>query len=115
VLAGRTEDAKAREAGIALLETLSTEARASGNGYVVLSVASLYDNLGLAEPAEAMYREVLRLLPDEPVAQNNLAMLLVPQNRLDEALKLATAATTKDHPNRADFLETLGQVHLARN
>jgi tetratricopeptide (TPR) repeat protein len=62
--------------------------------------------------AEAAYLEALKLDPNEPIAQNNLAMMILRRDGdLKEAIRLATAASSVEkHPLRADFLDTLACV-----
>lgn len=60
---------------------------------------------GDAAGAAARYREVLALDPGDPLANNNLAMLVLPQKPA-EAVVLAETAV-KNMPGRADFIDTL--------
>jgi len=60
------------------------------------------------------YRAALKADANNPVANNNLAWLLAEQGKeLDEALRLAQAATTLD-PNYLDAFDTLGWVRYTR-
>jgi Flp pilus assembly protein TadD/Tfp pilus assembly protein PilF len=79
----------------------------------VLSAAMFFQNTGDAARAEACYRR--RLLTGElPVAQNNLAMLLL-ENKGDaaEALKLAEKASRSTGDREPAFLDTVAQAHRA--
>jgi tetratricopeptide (TPR) repeat protein len=62
--------------------------------------------------AEAAYLAALKLDPNEPIAQNNLAMMILRRDGdLKEAIRLAAAASSLEkHPLRADFLDTLARV-----
>ncbi|MEM9415341.1 MAG: tetratricopeptide repeat protein [Planctomycetota bacterium] len=72
------------------------------------------DRSGDLQNAEASYREVLRLQPGNPLAQNNLAMILVALGRdLGEAVDLARAASASN-PDDVNFRDTLAQA-LSRN
>ena len=54
------------------------------------------------------YREVLKLDPDNPIAQNNLAWLLVDNDlNLEEALSLAKEVKRK-YPENPEIADTLG-------
>ena len=67
------------------------------------------------EEAKAMARRALLQRPDAADALNNLAFLLAETgDSLDEALKLAKEAVSKD-PNNPAYLDTLGYVYLKRD
>ena len=67
------------------------------------------------EEAKAIARRALLQRPDAPDAMNNLAFLLAETgDSLDEALKLAHQAVSKE-PNNPAFLDTLGYVYLKRD
>ncbi|MFI4859106.1 MAG: tetratricopeptide repeat protein [Phycisphaerales bacterium JB063] len=72
------------------------------------------DRSGDLQNAEASYRMVLSMQPNDPLAQNNLAMVLVALGRnLNEAVQLARAAsaTSPDDMNLRDTLaQTLSRV-----
>jgi len=70
--------------------------------------------LGRLDPAEAEYREAVRLLPDNAEALNNLAWLLVQRGRsLAEAEDLAARAVRLE-PGRAAFRDTLAAARAAK-
>jgi len=71
--------------------------------------------LGQRDTAAAIeqYRAILKDQPKNPLAQNNLAMLLLPTDP-KAALPLAEAAHAA-YPEQADFADTLGAVLLALN
>lgn len=63
--------------------------------------------------AEALYREVLALQPDNPMALNNVAWLMVQQNK-PGALAMAEKAN-QVLPGRAPLLDTLASALAAEN
>jgi Tfp pilus assembly protein PilF len=76
---------------------------------------SLKDSAG----AERAYRRVLKLVPDNAVAENNLADLLRKKgdpNSLNEAYNLATQAVTNHTTdvNLAQYYDTLARIDLKR-
>lgn len=77
-----------------------------------LALAVLRERFGDPTGAEAGYRKALEIKPNDPVAQNNLAMLIIRRDGdIAEAQQLAAkAAGNRDHAARADFLDTLSQV-----
>ncbi|HTH51845.1 MAG TPA: tetratricopeptide repeat protein, partial [Pyrinomonadaceae bacterium] len=86
--------------------------RPSGEVYTLLGV--LEDSRGNAAAAEAAYRRALEITPEAPIAANNLAWIIAENGgNLDEALQLATLATTKS-PNSPNFFDTLGWVYLKK-
>lgn len=114
-LAGRfRQDVELRAQAMEALTRASELAAVANQAYLHLSIGSQYDVLAEPRLAEAEYRATLKLVPNEPIAQNNLAMMLLAQDRLEEALELSQAASKADHPNRADFLETLAQIQIAQ-
>jgi hypothetical protein len=84
--------------------------------------ALAWTDLGNAEakrgrPAEAekAYREALRIAPDSDDALNNLAFVLLQEGtRLEEAEELARRAAAVPSPERAETLDTLARIQLAR-
>ncbi len=84
--------------------------------------ASVLTLLGMLEEvrnnsaeAEKHYRRALELAPETPIAANNLAWLITENNQgnLDEALRLAQTAVTRDQ-NAAIFYDTLGWVYYKK-
>lgn len=77
--------------------------------------AQLLEQEKRMDEAETAYREGLAIEPGNPMLMNNLAFFLASRNqKLDEALGLARQSVKAD-PKRAAFLDTLGNVQLARN
>lgn len=71
--------------------------------------------LGDQAAAETSFRRVLKLAPDSAQVMNNLAMVLIDQNKsLNEAEKLAERAT-KLAEDDANLLDTLALVRLRLN
>jgi tetratricopeptide (TPR) repeat protein len=78
-----------------------------------MHLAAMYDKRGRYDDAEKTYREVLTREPNNIVALNNLAWLLVQRDGdAQEALKYITTAIS-GIGRRADLLDTRGLVHLA--
>jgi tetratricopeptide (TPR) repeat protein len=81
-----------------------------------MHLADLNDLQGNYQKAESLYRQVIQPgnEPNNMVALNNLAWLLVMQERkVDEAERLVTRAIN-GMGRRADLLDTRGLVHLSR-
>jgi tetratricopeptide (TPR) repeat protein len=68
--------------------------------------------LGQTQAAMATLRALTQSFPELPEPHNNLAALLVRENRHDEALTSLQAAI-KARPDYALALENLGDLHLA--
>lgn len=91
-------------------DLLAAKPDAAADPWVVLGM--LKEQSGDAAGAQAAYRAALRVAPEQNVARNNLAMLLIrDQKGVEEALALATAAAKDDRdPGHAEYLDTLAQV-----
>ena len=77
---------EAREQIVAALEF-------SEQPQLVFALGTIDEEQGKLTDAETHYRRVLKIAPGNPLAQNNLAMMLIRQNRsLPEALQLAENA-----------------------
>lgn len=60
---------------------------------LVFALGTIFEEQGNMAEAEKKYRRVLELMPDNPLAANNLAMLLIREHRsIPEALSLAEMA-----------------------
>lgn len=81
-----------------------------------LYLANLLFSMGETREAEAHYRKALAGLPDDPTVCNNLAWLLLQENRfLDEAERLAQRAVEHATPEqRSSFEDTLKRIRAAR-
>lgn len=102
---GRTDEAIAQY-------QRAIEKRPAAQLYTMLGI--LEDGRGNTAEAEKAYRHALELVPETPIAANNLAWLIVEnEGNLDEALQLATAAVGKN-PTVAGFYDTLGWVYLKK-
>ena len=78
--------------------------------------ASCDEATGDLDAAERGYRQGLKLRPNQPAAQNNLAYVLLLKGgdaRLAEAQELAAAAVTAS-PNFSSFYDTLARVEAKR-
>jgi Tfp pilus assembly protein PilF len=81
---------------------------------VMGTLALVLDSSGKKEEAERAYRATLQLDPEDAVAMNNLAFLMVGRGEdLDQALALAKRATELV-PDDADMIDTTGWVQLKR-
>ena len=81
---------------------------------IVLNLAMLYEIARNQPRAIAMYREVVKLVPDQPAALNNLAFLLAETGGdLDEALRHALRANQLA-PMAREVIDTLGWVYFKR-
>ncbi len=90
----------------------SLEKRPSAQIYTLLGI--LEDARGNSGEAEKAYRRALDIVPDTPIAANNLAWMIADnQGNLDEALQLATTAVTKNQ-SAASFYDTLGWVYFKK-
>jgi tetratricopeptide (TPR) repeat protein len=77
-----------------------------------LGMANVYFQTGRLEEAEQEYRRVIRRLPSNAYARNNLAWLYLTQGRLAEAERMAADALTLD-PGNPDFLDTMERIGAA--
>lgn len=68
--------------------------------------------MGQTQAAMATLRALTQSFPELPEPHNNLAVLLVKENRHDEAL-VALQAAIRARPDYALALENLGDLHLA--
>lgn len=89
--------------------TAATESD-SASSVQLVAVGTLSEATGNPAAAEAAYRHALRINPDDPIAMNNLAMILAARGQTADAEKLAARAATLDHPRRASFYDTLATV-----
>jgi tetratricopeptide (TPR) repeat protein len=112
-LANRSADPdnSSRQSARAILQTLADRPGADAKAFFELAVVA---DLGKDyAQAETYYLRALDADPAFAVAQNNLAMRYVlEERRLDEALKLAQAAVQAG-PDNANYLDTLAQAQAA--
>ncbi|MBA2735778.1 MAG: tetratricopeptide repeat protein [Pyrinomonadaceae bacterium] len=88
------------------------EKKPSASVYTLLGI--LEDTRGNSPEAEKNYRKSLEIMPDAPIAANNLAWLLAEnQGNLDEALQLAQKSVNQIH-NSAGFYDTLGWIYYKK-
>lgn len=79
------------------------------------ALAALRSLQGRYADAEALYRDILRDNPDDPLASNNLAWLLaMSKDRSRQALDLLTHAEELTGP-LPELMETRAVVHLSRD
>src|SRR5690606_7862270 len=78
-------------------------------------LASVNEIQGNYSDAEQGYRRALKLDPKNPIAQNNLAYLLLLQNReIEEGLELAKQAVASPQAT-ASFYDTLARLYVKVN
>jgi tetratricopeptide (TPR) repeat protein len=78
----------------------------------LVNAGNVHAAAGQWRQAEANYRQALRRQNDDAGAMNNLAWVLLRQDRLDDALQWAQRAALAD--GQPAVLDTLAEVHLAR-
>jgi tetratricopeptide (TPR) repeat protein len=101
-------------------ETFYTQTIAAGGSStrVAVNLAELYSRKGNIRGAERVFRRVLELTPDYPMARNNLANLLHKEGRTKEAEALfdsaakAAVETRKDYPGT--WVAAINLAHLKR-
>ena len=77
--------------------------------------AEFLDLCGRSEEAIALYRDVLKVQPNNVAALNNLAVVLaLGERQTDEALELVNSAM-KTSGSRAELLDTRAMVHLSQH
>jgi Flp pilus assembly protein TadD len=80
-----------------------------------VQLALLMEATGRSQEARPIYEQVLKLQPDNPIALNNLAFLLVESGTdLDQALTYAQRAKQK-LPNDPNVADTLGWIYIKKN
>jgi tetratricopeptide (TPR) repeat protein len=77
-----------------------------------LLLSRIQTGLGQTQAAMATLLALTQSFPELPEPHNNLAVLLVKENRHDEALA-ALQAAIRARPDYALALENLGDLHLA--
>jgi Flp pilus assembly protein TadD len=73
---------------------------------VLGNLAQLYANRGQYAKAEAMFRQVLKMSPDYPVARNNLAEVLARQGKKEQAEEILAATTKQSEQTRKEYPRT---------
>jgi len=84
-------------------------------GYVLAMVGlgNLAFGRGALEEAEAYYHQALAVAPQDPGANNNLAMLYLAQSaNLTEAERLARQALAQGGPLRPYVLDTMARIYM---
>ena len=82
---------------------------------VLFMRGAMYERQKRVEEAEAAFREVLRLTPDNASAMNYLGYMFADLNiKLDEAHKLISKALEYE-PNNGAFLDSMGWVYYRMN
>lgn len=82
---------------------------------ISVNLAQIYTARGEYPQAERIYRNVLRILPDYPIARNNLADILYRQGRAEEAGKMFVTANRVAMEARKEYPRTwIAALNLAR-
>lgn len=79
-----------------------------------LGVANSRYARGELAGAESAYREVIAAFPDDPVAYNNLALVLADRKRWDEAERLVACALELGGALHEEFLDTQRRIRCQR-
>jgi protein O-mannosyl-transferase len=91
-----------------------TIAAGGNSARVSLNLGQLYASRGEYPRAEKIFREILRNVPDYPIAKSNLANALFQQGKTKEAEALFASATAAALQDRHEFPRTwLAAVNLA--
>lgn len=86
-------------------------------GYVpaLIGLGNLAFERGAVNEAEAHYRRALTTDPEDPGANNNLAMLYLTQRKkLDEAERLASLALAQGGPLQPYVLDTMAHIYAVQ-
>lgn len=82
---------------------------------VSVNLAQIYSAQGEYAKAEKLYRDILRILPDYPIARNNLADVLYQQGKAEEAGAMFAAANSVASETRKEYPRTwITVLNLAR-
>jgi len=101
------------QGAIATLTKASELAPDDANAKVQLAIT--LDGQGARDKAQPIYEEVLKRVPDNWVALNNLAYILAEKGAdLDQALGYATRAK-QQVPDSLDISDTLGWIYIKKN
>jgi tetratricopeptide (TPR) repeat protein len=91
-----------------------TIAAGGSSARVSLNLGQLYASRGEYARAEKIFREILRSIPDHPIAKSNLANALFRQGKKEEAEALFASATAAAARDRYEYPRTwLAAVNLA--
>ena len=82
---------------------------------VSVNLGIIYSGRGEYAKAEALFRDVLKMMPDYPVAKNNLADVLFRQGKKEEAEALFSASSATSVETRKEYPRTwIAALNLAR-
>ncbi|MBA2586362.1 MAG: tetratricopeptide repeat protein [Chthoniobacterales bacterium] len=73
---------------------------------VLANLGQVYANRGEYAKAEMLFRNVLRMTPDYPIARNNLAEVLVREGRKQEAEEILASTTKATETTRKEYPRT---------
>ncbi|MCW5982486.1 MAG: tetratricopeptide repeat protein [Bryobacteraceae bacterium] len=100
-----------RDMGASLEHALPFAKTDEDKANVLFMKGAMHERMKNFDEAEASFREVLRLTPDNTSAMNYLGYMFADRNvRLEEALKLITKALETE-PNNGAYLDSLGWVY----
>jgi tetratricopeptide (TPR) repeat protein len=81
----------------------------------LLQLGLILETIGPADQAKAVYEQILKIEPDNPVALNNLAFRKAEEGQdLDAALTMAQRAH-QSYPNMTAIADTLGLIYIKKN
>lgn len=99
----------------AMTELTKAEQLDNENPFILNNLGITYYLRGRLRQAEAKFREVVRREPNFSEAKNNLARVLIDQNRLDEAIKiLHEVEGDLRYPSPEKTLSNLGMAYFEK-
>ena len=97
-------------------DTFRKSSQAAPNSTIPLvQLGLILETIGPADQAKAVYEQILKLDPNNPIALNNLAY-----RKAEEGLDLDSALTMAQHarqiePNASALADTLGWIYIKKN
>lgn len=92
-----------------------TLAAGGASNRVIVNLAQIYASQGAYPRAEAMYRRLLQITPNYPLARNNLAGVLIHEGKAREAEKLLAMTSADAAEDRKNYpLTWIAALNLAR-
>jgi protein O-mannosyl-transferase len=83
-----------------------TLAAGGASSRVLGNLAQIYSTKGQYAKAEAIFRQVLKMSPDYPIARNNLAEALARQGKKEAAEKILAATSKETEQTRKEYPRT---------
>jgi Tfp pilus assembly protein PilF len=111
-LSSRSKLPAHREHAAGVVKALAAQAAGSTDAKsdVLVTVGIFCEDVGDRGTAEQLYKRALQKDADNPVAMNNLAMILADRGATADAEKFAERAAAREHPRQANFYDTLATV-----